>query len=381
MESNCLPRSDSILNFLAIIPSKRSANAAININSKLNRKFPSMAKIMAKPPKDKFVNVMTFAVWDFNFFIVESKTSNKNTSLNHSFSTSRKRTLFILILSFLNSFVKSIFTLFGGHLMLKHVYRLMIELTNGRWTSFILQRFARSRTSRFVVPSFAKIYKLNQDEMEKALNEFPTLHDLFIRTLKKGVRIVDQNEDIVVSPVDAVIEDVGSISESSEMIVKGKSYSIQEMLGNPETVSKYLNGTYMVLYLSPSHYHRIHSPVEGNVVKQWTLGSKSYPVNKWGLKYGVRTLAKNYRMITEVKTASGHIAIVKVGAMFVNSIEKTHKGESLQKGEEMAYFSFGSTIVLLFEKGSFQLDTAIHTPKDIHIGEKIGVLVNENGGM
>jgi phosphatidylserine decarboxylase len=30
-------------------------------------------------------------------------------------------------------------------------------------------------------------------------------------------------------------------------------------------------------------------------------------------------------MITEVKTASGHVAIVKVGAMFVNSIEKTHK--------------------------------------------------------
>ncbi|WP_419956091.1 phosphatidylserine decarboxylase [Neobacillus niacini] len=264
--------------------------------------------------------------------------------------------------------------------MLKHVYRLMIELTNGRWTSVILQRFARSRISRVVIPSFAKIYKLNQDEMERALHEYDTLHDLFIRTLKKDVRMIDKYEDTVVSPVDAVIEDVGTINQTSEMMVKGKAYSIQEMLGNDQKVTKYLNGTYMVLYLSPSHYHRIHSPVEGIIVKQWELGSKSYPVNKMGLKYGVRTLAKNYRLITEVNTASGHIAIVKVGAMFVNSIEKTHKGMNLHKGEEMAYFSFGSTVVLLFEQGIFKLDSSIHTPKDIRIGEKIGVLVKERDG-
>ncbi|MDR7078008.1 phosphatidylserine decarboxylase [Neobacillus niacini] len=263
--------------------------------------------------------------------------------------------------------------------MLKHVYRLMIELTNGKWTSVILRRFVRSRISRFVVPSFARIYNLNQIEMEKALHEYPTLHDLFIRTLKKEVRKVDTSANTVVSPVDAVIEAVGSINQTSEMVVKGKTYSIQEMLGSQESANKYLHGTYMILYLSPSHYHRIHSPVEGTIVKQWTLGSKSYPVNKMGLKYGVRTLAKNYRLITEVDTAYGHMAIVKVGAMFVNSIERTHTGSQLEKGGEMAYFSFGSTVVLLFEKGIFQLDSSIHTPKDIRIGEKIGVLLQGNG--
>jgi phosphatidylserine decarboxylase len=261
--------------------------------------------------------------------------------------------------------------------MFKYVYRLMIELTNGKWTSVILRRFARSKVSKFVVPSFAKIYKLNQDEMEKALHEYPTLHDLFIRTLRREARSIDTGSNSVVSPVDAVIEDVGPISQTSEMVVKGKTYSILEMLGSQETVTKYLDGTYMILYLSPSHYHRIHSPIEGTIVKQWSLGSKSYPVNKLGLKYGVRTLSKNYRMITEVATKGGHLAIVKVGAMFVNSIEKTHTGTNLVKGEEMAYFSFGSTVVLLFEKDSFQVDSSIHTPKDIRIGEKIGLMVKD----
>ncbi|WP_026563504.1 phosphatidylserine decarboxylase [Bacillus sp. UNC41MFS5] len=257
--------------------------------------------------------------------------------------------------------------------MIQGLYRFMIELTNGRWTSVILRSFARSPVSRFMIPSFAKIYHLNLEEMEKGLSDYPTLHDLFVRTLKKEARVIDKNKETVVSPVDAVIEDVGPIKEASDILVKGKTYSIEEMLGDQELLAKYLHGTYMILYLSPSHYHRIHSPVNGVVTKQWTLGSKSYPVNKLGLKYGVRTLAKNYRVMTEVKTDYGHVAIVKVGAMFVNSIETTHKGSELEKGGELAYFSFGSTVVLLFEKDIFQIDSTIHTPKDIKVGEKIGV--------
>ncbi|PFP25509.1 phosphatidylserine decarboxylase [Bacillus sp. AFS073361] len=257
--------------------------------------------------------------------------------------------------------------------MIQGLYRFMIELTNGRWTSVILRRFARSSVSRFMIPSFAKIYHLNLEETEKDLSDYATLHDLFVRTLKKEARVIDKNEETVVSPVDAVIEDIGPITETSDILVKGKRYSIKEMLGDQELLAKYIHGTYMILYLSPSHYHRIHSPVNGVVTKQWTLGAKSYPVNKLGLKYGVRTLAKNYRVITEVKTDYGHVAIVKVGAMFVNSIETTHKGSELEKGGELAYFSFGSTVVLLFEKDIFQIDSTIHTPKDIKVGEKIGI--------
>ncbi|WP_042354981.1 phosphatidylserine decarboxylase [Bacillus rubiinfantis] len=259
--------------------------------------------------------------------------------------------------------------------MLQLVYRLLIELTNGRWSSTFLKRFTKSRLSRVVVPSFAKVYHINQAEMEKELAQYPTLHDLFVRKLKDDARKIDSTIDSVISPVDAVIEDIGTITETREMKVKDKVYSIEEMLGDEEILTKYQNGTYMILYLSPSHYHRIHSPVAGLVKKQWTLGSKSYPVNKWGLKYGVRTLAKNYRVMTEVQTNVGHVTIVKIGAMFVNSIETTYKGEKLEKGEELAYFTFGSTVVLLFEKGIFQVEDSIVIPHDIKMGEKIGRLI------
>lgn len=256
--------------------------------------------------------------------------------------------------------------------MIQVLYRLMIELTNSRWTSQLIKKFATSEVSRFIVPSFVKVYKINQMEMEKSVEDYPTLHALFVRRLKAGARPSDPHPLSVVSPVDAVIEDIGSISGTNEIMVKGKTYSISEMLGKQQVLSKYINGIYMVLYLSPSHYHRIHSPLNGRIVEQWTLGGKSYPVNKWGLKYGKAPLSKNFRTITEMKHEFGHLALAKVGAMFVNSIEVVHEGEHINKGDELAYFTFGSTVVLLFEKDTFQVLPSIQTPAPINIGEKLG---------
>jgi phosphatidylserine decarboxylase len=212
--------------------------------------------------------------------------------------------------------------------------------------------------------------------MEGTLDNFKTLHSFFIRKLKEGNRPVDQTINSIVSPVDAVYEKHGSITENNLIEVKAKPYSIGEMLGDDKVLQKYIGGTFVLLYLSPSHYHRIHSPTSGIVTSQWTLGMKSYPVNKLGLKYGKAPLSKNYRTITEVKQPNGqHLAIVKVGAMFVNSIETTHKNETLSKGEEIAYFTFGSTVVLLFEKDTFQPLNSLKEGSEVKVGEKIGYLI------
>ncbi|MFD1781212.1 phosphatidylserine decarboxylase [Fredinandcohnia salidurans] len=258
--------------------------------------------------------------------------------------------------------------------MQKWLYRFFIELTNHRFSSAILKKFSQSRVSAILIPSYAKIYKINQAEMEKNLTEFSTLHDLFIRRLRKESRQIDQTENTVISPVDAVIEETGIITASKEMIVKGKHYHVAEMLGDEESLTKYIGGTFLILYLSPSHYHRIHSPISGVVTKQWELGRKSYPVNRLGLKYGRDPLSKNYRKITEIKGNDSYVAMVKVGAMFVNSIETTYTSDTVEKGEEIAYFSFGSTVILLFEKDSFMLSPDMNASTDIKVGEVLGVM-------
>lgn len=261
--------------------------------------------------------------------------------------------------------------------LIRPIYRMFIELTNGKGTSALLRRFARSKKSRIMIRPFSNAYNINMEEMDKSIDEYPTLHDFFIRQLKGGLRPADASPAAASSPVDAVIEDIGIIQDDHMITVKGKVYSIEEMLGNQDALGKYRNGHYMIFYLSPSHYHRIHSPVTGTVEGQWTLGGKSYPVNKHGLKYGKAPLSKNYRTVTEVAHAFGHLAIVKVGAMFVNTIEATHKGEQLEKGKEMAYFSFGSTVVLLFEAGTFKPADNLQLPAHIKVGEAIGEFVQQ----
>lgn len=260
--------------------------------------------------------------------------------------------------------------------MIQWIYRTLIELTNGKWSSFILKGFAQSKLSRYIVPSFAKVYNINENEMAQPLKEYTSLHDFFVRKLKAGARSINQEQHSVASPVDAVMEDYGTISPELILTVKGKRYSVLDMLGSEEKANQYINGTYVLLYLSPSHYHRIHSPITGRVIGQWTLGRKSYPVNRYGLKYGREALSKNYRKILEVKHDSGIAAIVKVGAMFVNSIETIHNGEHVKKGEEIAYFTFGSTVILLFNQDSFAPISPLSVPADVKVGEVIGYLKN-----
>lgn len=251
-------------------------------------------------------------------------------------------------------------------------YRLFIELSNRKLLSLFLKKFTTSGASRFLIPSFIKLYQINIQEMEKELEEYRTLHELFVRRLREGSREVDSAPDSVVSPVDSVAENGGGISRNLTVTVKGLTYSISEMVGGEEAAQKYEGGYYLILYLSPSHYHRIHSPVSGKVVSQWELGSRSYPVNKWGLRYGKHPLSKNYRVISEIKSGDNTVAVIKVGAMNINTIEWTADREEVKKGQELGYFSFGSTVVLLFEKDSFIPDGTLSLPKEVKVGERLG---------
>lgn len=262
-----------------------------------------------------------------------------------------------------------------GDKMKKKLYRAFIELSSNPIQSYFLKTFTASRLSKLLNRSFVKTFNINEKEMEKPLKEYPSLQALFTRKLKAGVRNIDSDLQSVVSPVDGVLSEVGAIKEDCTFFVKGQHYSITDMLGNESNAEKYQNGTFLILYLSPSHYHRIHSPISGQITKQWELGKKSYPVNKWGLLYGKEPLSKNYRLITEIKNGSHFMSVVKVGAFNVNSIHCTYDKSAVNKGEEIGYFSFGSTVILLFEEDMIILPNDLSYPREVKVGEALGRLV------
>ena len=38
-------------------------------------------------------------------------------------------------------------------------------------------------------------------------------------------------------------------------------YNVQTLVGDSELADKYKDGTYIIIYLSPKNYHRIHFPM------------------------------------------------------------------------------------------------------------------------
>lgn len=257
--------------------------------------------------------------------------------------------------------------------MKKKIYCQSIELTNGRFTSGLISRFAKSSWSGRIIPNYIKTYKIDTTDVELPVSSFGSLHDFFIRRLTKDSRPIAAEP--VVSPVDGKVEIAGDLHDNTRFLVKGHSYLLEELLGNDDLAKCYRNGKYIVLYLSPADYHRIHSPADGRILKQFTLGKKSYPVNQTGLKYGKSPISGNYRMISEMDTESGRMLVVKVGAMFVNSIELSNFGSSWEKGEEIAHFSFGSTVVLFFEEGKINFCENVRAGERIKVGEALAYMV------
>lgn len=260
--------------------------------------------------------------------------------------------------------------------MKEKIYQRLIELTNGKMTSYMLRKFTTSRSSKAVIRSYSKLYDISTEEVSKSMNEFTSLHDFFTRKLKSDARPVAQSSNLIASPVDAKIESFGNISEGTMLMVKNKWYSIADMLGNKQIAARYEGGKYIVFYLSPADYHRIHSPINAKVDQQYVLGGKSYPVNNAGLTYGKKPISHNYRMISELEAEGGQrISFIKVGAMFVNSIALTNTTNCWKKGEEVGYFAFGSTVVMLFEKDFVQFTDCVQQGVPVRMGQAFAQIV------
>jgi phosphatidylserine decarboxylase len=259
--------------------------------------------------------------------------------------------------------------------MAKRFFRLLTELSSRKSISRVTGSFAKSRASRKLIPWFAKSYGIRIEDAEKHVRDYGSLNEFFSRRLKPGLRPVDASADVAVSPVDSIITGIGPIREGEILQVKGQDYTVEELLNSSPRAVSYTNGFFMVLYLSPTDYHRIHSPVEGRILEKEHIPGKVYPVNDFGLVHMRRVLSRNERLVTYVRHDHGEVAVVKVGAMNVSSIQYvTPLPEQLHRGGDLAYFEFGSTVVLLFENGTFTPKEGLQVGSKVRMGQALGIL-------
>ncbi len=114
---------------------------------------------------------------------------------------------------------------------------------------------------------FSDIFKVN---LAEAVNpdpaSYPTFNAFFTRPLKPELRPLAEGANVLTSPVDGTISQMGKIENGRIFQAKGHDYSALELLGGDEQrAAPFLNGQFMTIYLSPRDYHRIHMPLAGTL--------------------------------------------------------------------------------------------------------------------
>jgi phosphatidylserine decarboxylase precursor len=278
----------------------------------------------------------------------------------------------------------------------KDIYLLILSALPKNLLSKLFGSFTYLRLPRFmmvpILKAFAKAYKINLSEAELNIKEYNSLNQFFTRSLKAGARIIDSAENAVVSPVDARITSFGDINDDTLIQAKGFDYSVKELLGSEKYYPFFENGKFITFYLSPQDYHRIHSPFYGKILGYYYAPGKLFPVNDAAVG-GIRGLfPKNERLITFLQTEYGKIAVVKVGASNVGKIRVTYDTKivtnklirfpkeyqyenvniMIDKGSELGRFEMGSTVILVFENDTIDLNPFVKDERSTY-GSTVGL--------
>ncbi|HZG82466.1 MAG TPA: archaetidylserine decarboxylase [Brevibacillus sp.] len=255
-------------------------------------------------------------------------------------------------------------------------------------------KITASKFSRLAIQRYIRHYKIDTSIVEKPVKEYRTLKEFFTRRLKPGTRLIAQGADVVASPVDGTISHLGDICEGTLIQAKGKSYSVAELLGGcAHEAERYYGGKFITIYLSPRDYHRIHMPVTGDLMGYSYLPGRLYPVNQLGVEHVDRLFARNERLVTYIRTDhQGAVAVVKVGALFVGSVKVAYNTATTnikhaqqmegpiegtpryEKGAELGWFEFGSTVILLFESGQVEWAPGVEAGASLLMGQKLATI-------
>eukprot|EP01060_Flectonema_neradi_P038573 TRINITY_DN8146_c1_g1_i3.p1 TRINITY_DN8146_c1_g1~~TRINITY_DN8146_c1_g1_i3.p1 ORF type:complete len:633 (+),score=118.39 TRINITY_DN8146_c1_g1_i3:38-1936(+) len=230
----------------------------------------------------------------------------------------------------------------------------------------LLRKFTKSQGAKYDdpksvkdIPDFVKFHDINLDECEKKLEEYSTFNQFFYRKLKAGTRPLAEppaDTKILHCPADARTLVFNNVSSLTELWVKGRKFTIANLLASEELASSIQDPHVTISRLAPQDYHRFHCVCPGTVKSMTVIEGEFYTVNPVAVRSTVDVFTENSRVVVEVDTGDycGIMIYVAIGATMVGSINFTKKvGDVVAAGDDFGYFAFGgSTVVTLFKKGT-----------------------------
>ncbi|MES2121199.1 MAG: phosphatidylserine decarboxylase [Chlamydiota bacterium] len=268
--------------------------------------------------------------------------------------------------------------LYGDGLLSKVASSLLLPpLAKVPFFSQLYGLFQKSRFSRSKVIPFIQEFDVDVAEFLDPVSSFSSFNDFFIRKLNLTFRPLAQGENVAVLPADARYLVYPQIDMADGFVVKGKKFSLRDLLQDDALAKRYANGAMVIARLCPTDYHRFHFPCSGTPGTTRLINGPLYSVNPLALKKNIEILSENKRVITEIDSkAFGKVLYIEVGATNVGSISQTYSpGVFCPKGAEKGYFSFGgSSLIVLFEQNtiSFDADLVEQSAKKIEVRALFG---------
>ena len=220
---------------------------------------------------------------------------------------------------------------------------------------------------------------------------YPNFNAFFTRTLRDGVRRADRESDAILSPADGRISQIGTIRDGRILQAKGRTYSVAELLADSNASEKYRDGAFATIYLSPRDYHRVHMPLDGELVETVHVPGRLFSVAPGPVAEIPDLFARNERVVCHFEGERGPFMVVMVGAMLVSGITTVWSGKvvpayaravvrrdwrgrgiRLARFAEMARFEMGSTVVVLVPSGRFDPD--LDSENAVTVGQRLGHL-------
>ena len=263
--------------------------------------------------------------------------------------------------------------------------KLVTQLA-GRFASAELGGVTQAAISRFVAH-----YGVDMSEAaEPDITRYASFNDFFTRALRAGARPLADAD--YVCPVDGAISQFGAIERDQIFQAKGHHYSTCALLaGDTALAAEFEHGQFATIYLSPKDYHRIHMPCAGRLLRMVYVPGDLFSVNPTTVRGVPGLFARNERVVSLFDTARGPFVLVLVGATIVGSMatvwhgvvtpprpgeikrwDYADKPVELAQGAEMGRFLLGSTVVLLWPKGTLKFNPDWTPGGAVRMGQMMG---------
>ncbi|MDP5169976.1 MAG: archaetidylserine decarboxylase [Bacteroidia bacterium] len=237
----------------------------------------------------------------------------------------------------------------------------------------------RPASKKNILP-FVRQFGINLEEAIKPVEEFSSFNDFFYRKLRPNVRPIGQG---FVSPADGKLIAFETISDISSFFVKGLPFTVASFLKNKDLAAQYQDASMILVRLAPNDYHRFHFPTSGQASAAQKIKGRYLSVSPYAVtKQFTRVFCENKREYTILASRQyGDVIVSPVGATMVGTIVETYKPNAeVKKGEEMGYFAFGgSSVLMLINKSKITIDADLL--ENTRNGMETAVLMGETIGQ